>query len=630
MLADALEHLVRGIVDHPDDVTVRDKQLRRGSILEVRVHPDDLGKVIGRGGRTATAFRTVVSALAGRGGARIDFVDVDRAPLTASSHALADRASPLRGGARFVRSRRRVRTLSGWSHRVRAVDSIDVVVGRIGKPHGLRGEVTVDVRTDEPERRFADGAVLRVEAPPGSADAAADPDRGRAPAGTSACCWSTLRGARRPRRRRGRPRHRCCTPTIAADETPEDPDEFYDHQLVGLAAYDVDGARARRGHAPSCTAPPRTCSASGRPTAATRWCRSSRRWCPRSTSPAGRVVVADRPGLVRPAARRRLSRDAHRRRHDLPRLPRPAASCRSPGKARETGPARPRACTTCGDWTHDRHRTVDDTPYGGGAGMVMKPEPWGEAFDALGRRGRDRRRADAGGAAVHPGRWPASWPPATGWSSRAAATRASTSGSSTHAAARTEVREVSLGDYVLNGGEVAALAITEAVVRLLPGFMGNAESLVEESHEDGLLEYPVYTKPAVVARPRRARRCCCRGDHARDRRLAARRRPTAPYGRAPPRPAARQPVRAATSQIRAAASRADAGELLTLQRACWVAGGSMPTRGVGIPALHETLDDVLRLAREAWTVLRRPRSPGRLVGAVRGRARRRRAGTSAG
>ena len=78
MLADALEHLVRGVVDNPDEVSVRDKQLRRGSILEVRVHPDDLGKVIGRGGRTATAFRTVVSALAGRGGARIDFVDVDR------------------------------------------------------------------------------------------------------------------------------------------------------------------------------------------------------------------------------------------------------------------------------------------------------------------------------------------------------------------------------------------------------------------------------------------------------------------------------------------------------------------------------------------------------------------------
>ncbi|WP_435771172.1 RNA-binding protein [Nocardioides sp. SYSU DS0651] len=78
MLADALEHLVRGVVDHPDDVVVRDKQLRRGSILEVRVNPDDLGKVIGRSGRTATAFRTVIAALAGNNGTRIDFVDTDR------------------------------------------------------------------------------------------------------------------------------------------------------------------------------------------------------------------------------------------------------------------------------------------------------------------------------------------------------------------------------------------------------------------------------------------------------------------------------------------------------------------------------------------------------------------------
>jgi predicted RNA-binding protein YlqC (UPF0109 family) len=78
MLAEALEHLVRGIVRHPDDVTVRDKQLRRGSILEVRVHPDDMGKVRGRRGRPAAALRSVMGALAGKGGAKIDFVDVDR------------------------------------------------------------------------------------------------------------------------------------------------------------------------------------------------------------------------------------------------------------------------------------------------------------------------------------------------------------------------------------------------------------------------------------------------------------------------------------------------------------------------------------------------------------------------
>ena len=78
MLADALEHLVRGIVTNPDDVVVKDRDLRRGRMLEVRVNPEDIGKVIGRNGRTATAFRTVVSALAGRGGARVDFVDTDR------------------------------------------------------------------------------------------------------------------------------------------------------------------------------------------------------------------------------------------------------------------------------------------------------------------------------------------------------------------------------------------------------------------------------------------------------------------------------------------------------------------------------------------------------------------------
>lgn len=76
MLAEALAHLVRGIVAHPDDVEVRSREQRRGRLLEVRVHPDDLGKVIGRSGRTATAFRTVLGALAGTG-VRIDFVDVD-------------------------------------------------------------------------------------------------------------------------------------------------------------------------------------------------------------------------------------------------------------------------------------------------------------------------------------------------------------------------------------------------------------------------------------------------------------------------------------------------------------------------------------------------------------------------
>jgi predicted RNA-binding protein YlqC (UPF0109 family) len=79
MLEEALEHLVKGIVDHDEDGVVRRKELRRGELLEVRVHPDDLGRVIGRSGRTASALRTVVGALAGNNNVRVDIVDTDRA-----------------------------------------------------------------------------------------------------------------------------------------------------------------------------------------------------------------------------------------------------------------------------------------------------------------------------------------------------------------------------------------------------------------------------------------------------------------------------------------------------------------------------------------------------------------------
>lgn len=166
------------------------------------------------------------------------------------------------------------------------------------------------------------------------------------------------------------------------------------------------------------------------------------------------------------------------------------------GKARESGLLQ-LDVHDLRSWTKDRHRTVDDTPYGGGAGMVMKPEPWGEALDALagddtlvvvptpsGRRftQRDAERLSAESHLLFAcGRY-------EGIDQRVV----------DHAAQRWRVEEISLGDFVLNGGEVAALAVIEAVVRLVPGFMGNPGSLVEESHgDDGLLEYPVYTKPAT-------------------------------------------------------------------------------------------------------------------------------------
>lgn len=168
------------------------------------------------------------------------------------------------------------------------------------------------------------------------------------------------------------------------------------------------------------------------------------------------------------------------------------------GKAREQGLIEVTA-HDLRDFTHDRHRTVDDTPYGGGAGMVMKPEPWGEALDAIvgdgasdallvvpSPAGEPFTQATARELAQEPhlvfacGRY-------EGIDQRVV----------DHYATRMRVRPISLGDYVLNGGEVAVMAMIEAAGRLVPGVVGNPESLVEESHEDGLLEYPSYTKPPV-------------------------------------------------------------------------------------------------------------------------------------
>lgn len=150
------------------------------------------------------------------------------------------------------------------------------------------------------------------------------------------------------------------------------------------------------------------------------------------------------------------------------------------------------------DFTHDKHKTVDDSPYGGGAGMLMKPEPWGEAFDEIlpsdgnvtiiftSPAGEQFKQATAYELAKEDqivfacGRY-------EGIDQRVV----------DYAATKGRVRLISLGDYVLNGGEVAAIAMVEAIARLIPGVIGNAESLVEESHSDGLLEYPSYTKPAL-------------------------------------------------------------------------------------------------------------------------------------
>lgn len=159
------------------------------------------------------------------------------------------------------------------------------------------------------------------------------------------------------------------------------------------------------------------------------------------------------------------------------------------------------------DFTSDNHRTVDDTPYGGGAGMVMMPTVWGDAIDAIG---------NAHPSTIHD---LIILTPAGELFTQAMAQELSSSEHLIFACGRYEgidqrvtehyrsrsefrVREVSIGNYVLNGGEAAALVMIEAIVRLVPGVIGNPESLAEESHsirsedtEQPLLEYPIYTKP---------------------------------------------------------------------------------------------------------------------------------------
>jgi tRNA (guanine37-N1)-methyltransferase len=268
------------------------------------------------------------------------------------------------------------------------------------------------------------------------------------------------------------------------------------------------------------------------------------------------------------------------------------------------------------DWTHDRHRTVDDTPYGGGAGMVMKPEPWGDALDAV--------RGDSRPVLVVP--TPSGVPFTQAVARDLAGLDHLVFACGRYegidqrvideAATAYDVREVSLGDFVLNGGEVATAAFIEAVVRLLPGFMGNPESLTEESHEDGLLEYPVYTKPASW-RGRDVPEVLLSGDHAA---IAAWR-----HAESVRRTVARRPDLAHPSasvrlggldlDVRLATT-ADAGELFTLTRACWLQE-LWANPGVVIPALEESFEDSVRGIAQ-WTTFV-ARAGGRIIGSTRGR-----------
>lgn len=275
------------------------------------------------------------------------------------------------------------------------------------------------------------------------------------------------------------------------------------------------------------------------------------------------------------------------------------------------------------DFAHDRHRTVDDTPYGGGAGMVMKPQPWWEALEHVRTLGVGtptlivpgpggevltqrlaRELADEDWLIFACGRY-------EGIDERVYEAAADVM----------PVRVISLGDYVLNGGEVAVLAMIEAAARLLPGFMGNAESLVEESHEDGLLEYPVYTKPATW-QGREVPPVLLSGDHGK---VAAWR-----HQQRLKRTAARRPdLLHASSALTpggvddrwggaliAKATPADVGDLLTCTHACWLREGILNDT-LTIPAQHETVESLTASLHEWDTYVLR--HDGRFIGSVRGK-----------
>jgi tRNA (guanine37-N1)-methyltransferase len=184
-----------------------------------------------------------------------------------------------------------------------------------------------------------------------------------------------------------------------------------------------------------------------------------------------------------------------------------------PGRAAAAGVATYRV-TDLREFTHDRHRTVDDYPYGGGAGMVLKAEPFFEAAQALAPEGSDRPRGPILLTSARGERF-----------SHDLAVRLSLEAEVTLLCGHYKdvdqrvvdglgAMEVSLGDFILSGGEVAALAVIDAVVRLLPGAISDHESASTDSHYEGLLSPPSYTRPAEV-RGLKVPSVLLTGDHAK-------------------------------------------------------------------------------------------------------------------
>lgn len=273
------------------------------------------------------------------------------------------------------------------------------------------------------------------------------------------------------------------------------------------------------------------------------------------------------------------------------------------------------------DFTHDRHRTVDDTPFGGGAGMVMKPQPWKEALDFLVAEGHSPRLIVPGPSGQRFDQRLARELAHEPWLAFACG-RYEGIDERVYAYARDtlgwQVDVVSLGDYVLNGGEVAVLAMVEAIGRLVPGVVGNPESLVEESHEDGLLEYPVYTKPASWddgTTVRDVPPVLLSGNHGAIAQWRHEQRLSRTAERRPDLLHPSVSVAGLDDLQVCLATPADVPELLVLTRACWmeeVAQVAPKWSGPDETVAEHT--DALR-DWQTWVV----RGGGRLVGSVRAR-----------